>query len=173
MASNLDTDKRTVPDFESWESPETRIRWERGLAIVAGMIGVVLTFFFVMSVLPFAASDEPAPLTGQATVRASVQGTAAPAAQATPAAATQAAQANQGAALPGTSRAIPNVRRAPDLTAQIVRQLSQGQKVDVIGRSTDNQWLQILNPDNRAEKLWVSADMLDVSGDPKTLPEAR
>src|SRR5690349_21094466 len=108
MASNLEADKRSVPDFDSWESPETRIRWERGLAIVAGMIGVVLTFFFIMSVLPLSSSDDPTPVTGAATVRPAPAGTAAPAAaqaQATPAA----AAANQNGALSGTSRAIPNV----------------------------------------------------------------
>lgn len=173
MASNLDTGQRSVPDFESWESPETRIRWERGLAIVAAMIGVVLTFFFIMSVLPLSADKDEAPVTGQATVRpaATTAATPAPAAQATPAQPAPASVPTQG--FNATSRAVPNVRRGPGLDAAVVRQLSQGQRVNVVGRSTDNQWLQIVNPDNANERLWVSADMLDVSGDPRSLPEAR
>lgn len=172
MASNLDTGRRSVPDFESWESPETRIRWERGLAIVAAMIGVVLTFFIIMSVLPLSSDTDVAPVTGRATVQPAATAAAPAAAQATQAAATQPPSVpTQG--LNATSRAVPNVRRGPALDAAVVRQLSQGQRVNVVGRSTDNQWLQIVNPDNTNERLWVSADMLEVSGDVRSLPEAR
>lgn len=173
MASNLDSSRRAVPDFENWESPETRIRWERGLAIVAAMIGVVLTFFFIMSVLPLSSDSNEAPVTGRATVPPAATAAATPAAQATQAPAAPQAPSVPIQGLNATSRAVPNVRRGPGLDAAVVRQLSQGQRVNVVARSTDNQWLQIVNPDNPNERLWVSADMLDVSGDPRSLPEAR
>ncbi|MBI2761771.1 MAG: SH3 domain-containing protein [Chloroflexi bacterium] len=177
MASDLTTDRRTVPDFETWESPETRIRWERGLAIVAGMVGVVITFVLLWSLIPLSAEKDAKPITGQATPNSRAQAQPAAAGDAglqptTAPAATQAPPpAQQG--LAGVSRQFPNVRRGPAIDAQIVRNLSQGQKVDVVGRSPDNQWLQIVNPDNPRERLWVSADMLDVTGDPRTLPEVR
>jgi hypothetical protein len=170
VTNDLMSSRSRTPDFEHWESPETGVRWERGLAIVAGMIGVVLTFFLLLAVLPLSSEGDEKPVTGlQATTQPL---TAAAAAQAT-AAPPPPAPAAPEQKLSGVSRAVPNVRRQPSLTAQVVMNLRQGQKVDVVGRSADNQWLQILNPDRPSEKLWVSADMLDVTGDPRTLPEAR
>ena len=172
MARDLPSERSTAPDFEHWESPETHVRWERGLAIVAGMIGVVFTFFFLVSVLPLSPEQDDEEVRGlQPTVQAP-----APVAQATPpAAATPTPQAPPPAEqrVTATSRACPNVRRAPGLEAAIVTNLQQGQRVDVVGRSADNLWLQILNPTNSRERLWVSADMLDVTGDARTLPVAR
>lgn len=170
-----DTSTRTkAPEFDQWESPETHVRWERGLAIVAGMIAVVLTFFFLISVIPLSSGKDVEPIRGlQPTTAAQPADAAAQAAaQATPAAAPAVPPADQR--LTATSRAFPNVRRQPALDpANIVTNLKQGQKVDVVGRSADNQWLQILNPDNSRERLWVSADMLDVTGDMRTIQVVR
>lgn len=172
MAGDLLTPRRRIPDFEHWQSPETRVRWERGAALLAGMVGVVLTFLFLVAVLPLPGETESPPITGQA---------AAPATQPTAAGASPALQPSPAAApvsqgegrLAATSRAFPNVRRGPSLDAPIVGQLRPQQQVQVVGRSADGQWLQILNPSNVQERLWVSADMLEVTGDVRTLPEAR
>jgi hypothetical protein len=169
-------ERSRAPDFEHWESPETRVRWERGLAIVAGMIGVVLVFFMLLAALPISSGEgDDQPVRGSQGAQAQEQGSAdvaaatqAATAQATPAPAQASAQK-----LPATSRAVPNVRRQPSLSGPVVMNLRQGQQVDVVGRTPDNQWLQILNPERPAEKLWVSADMLDVTGDQRTLPEVR
>lgn len=172
MANELLTERPKAPDFDHWESPETRVRWERGLAIVAGMVGIVFTFFFLLAVLPLSPDHEAAPIRGaQQAVEPPAQAQDQPAAQ-PQAAATAAAQAPPPGEqrLSAVSRAFPNVRRGPALDAAVVRNLTQGQKVDVVARSNDNQWLQILNPDNSRERLWVSADMLDVTGDFRTLP---
>ncbi len=172
--------RRTVPDFSQWESPETRIRWERGLALIAGVIGVVFTFFFLYASIPLSpGKDEPA-VAGVATAAApagsgaQAQPPAAAAAglQATPAA-TPTPATGAELKLSATSRATPNVRRGPGIDQPIVMQLRPQQRVDAVGRSVDNQWLQILNPDNPTQRLWVSADMLDVTGDTRTLPEVR
>jgi hypothetical protein len=175
---NDSLDERShAPDFEHWESPETRVRWERGLAIVAGMIGVVLVFFMLLAALPISSGkDDDEPVRGSQGALAQGQASAdavVPTAEATPqATATPAPSSAQK--LPATSRAVPNVRRQPSLSGPVVMNLRQGQQVEVVGRTPDNQWLQILNPERPAEKLWVSADMLEVTGDwQRSLPEVR
>ena len=171
MTDDRMTGRSRAPDFETWESPETRVRWERGLAIVAGMIGVVLTFFLLLAMLPISAEkDEEAPLTG---AQATAPPDAAAAAQSSPA---SPAQPTATPATPKLSASAPeasNVRRQPSLNGQVVLTLRPGVRVDVIGRTPDSQWLQIIHPDRPTEKLWVSADRLEVSGDPRTLPEVR
>ncbi len=174
VARDLPSERSKAPDFEHWESPETHIRWERGLAIVAGMIGVVFTFFFLVSVLPLSPDNDTEEVRGlQPTVV--VGGPAVqPRATASPVAtATAQPPPPSEQRVSATSRAFPNVRRGPTLDAAIITNLQQGQRVDVVGRSADNLWLQILNPANSRERLWVSADMLDVTGDARSLPVAR
>lgn len=167
MTNELLSERSKAPDFEHWESPETHVRWERGLAIVAGMILVVLTFFLLLSTLPLSSQSESAPITG---IR-QVEQAQPPLPQDQPAASPTAQPAPDAEKrLSALSRAFPNVRKAPSLDAPIATNLKQGQRVDVVGRSTDHAWLQILNPDNSRERLWVSADMLEVTGDPRTLP---
>jgi hypothetical protein len=51
--------------------------------------------------------------------------------------------------------------------------LSQGQRVEVVGRSPDRQWFQIVLPTNARERGWVSQEFLGVEGDVNTLPEVR
>lgn len=175
MVNNSLDERSRAPDFAHWESPETRVRWERGLAIIAGMIGVVLTFFLLLAIIPLSpGTDDDQPVRGAREMAASGQATADPSLSAAgppPATAPPAAAPQK---LPATSRAVPNVRRQPSLSAQVVMNLRQGQQVEVVGRTPDNQWLQILNPERPAEKLWVSADMLEVTGDwQRILPEVR
>lgn len=169
MTNDLSSERSRVPEFYRWESPETRIRWERGLAIIAGMIGVVLVFFLLIAVIPLSAGSDRRPIAGLQSISA---GAAVVAPEPAAPAPTQ-APPPQEQRLTGVSRAAPNVRRGPGINAPILTNLRQGQRVEVTGRSTDNQWLQILHPENSREKVWVSADMLDVTGDARTLPEAR
>lgn len=171
MTNDLATRRKQAPDFKHWESPETKIRWERGIAMVAGMIAIVVAFFAIFANLPLNAKTTTTGIAGQVTATPRPSGPAA-SGPANPTASTPTPNPS-GAALAATSRAFPNVRRAPALGDNIVKNLSQGQKVDVVGRSTDGQWLQILDPDNRANRFWVSTDMLEVTGDPRTLPEVR
>lgn len=175
MVNDFVDERSQAPDFEHWESPETRVRWERGLAIVAGMIGVVLVFFMLLAAIPLSSGKEDSQgVRGSQGTQGQGQAQSQPADISAPTPApTAAPTAVPGQRLAATSRAVPNVRRQPSLSGPVVMNLRQGQQVDVVGRSPDNQWLQILNPDRPAEKLWVSADMLDVTGDPRTLPEVR
>lgn len=166
------TQGRRIPSFEEWESSETHIRWERGLAILAGIIGVALTFFLLYALLPLSPAEEETQLTGaQAPAPAQVQ--VAPAVAAEPAmpAATPAPAGD--AKLSATSRAFPNVRRGPSTDQPILTNLRQGQRVDLTGRSPDGLWLQIIVPDSPRDRAWVSTDMLDVAGDVRTLPDVR
>lgn len=166
MANELMPGRSRAPDFAHWQSPETRVRWERGLAIIAGMIGIVVTFFVLLVSLPISAGKPEVRPAGPAGAPTATPPLSAAAPTATP----------QVAATPKLSAIAPeasNVRRQPSLSGQIVTILRQGQRVDVVGRTPDSQWLQILLPERPAEKLWVSADRLDVTGDPRTLPEVR
>jgi hypothetical protein len=170
MARDLLDDPPAMPDFEHWQSPETRVRWERGLAIVAGMIGVVLVFFLLLSVLPIAPDEEDEPARG---ARVPPQATQSADAGASPGAAATQAPPPAEQRFAAVSRQFPNVRRRPSLDGEIVTTLRQGQRVEVIGRTADGQWLQIIHPENAQQRVWVSADMLEVTGDPRTLPVVR
>lgn len=169
MAQNIVSERPKAPDFEEWESPETHVRWARGLALIAGMIAIVITFIFLWSVIPLSSEKDSEAITGlqpTAAAPAVVEATAAAAAAAT----ALPSPPPQDQRLTAVSRAFPNVRQGPSLSAAVVSNLRQGQTVEVVGRSQDNLWLQILNPTNSRERLWVSADMLDVTGDARTLP---
>ena len=175
MAHELPSERPKAPDFEHWESPETHVRWERCLEIIAGMIAVVFTFFFLVSVLPLSPEQDNEEIRGlQPPIQAEAPAAQAPAPQPqSTSIATSQGPPPADQRVSATSRAFPNVRRAPTLDAAVVTNLQQGQRVEVVGRSADNLWLQILNPTNSRERLWVSVDMLDVTGDARALPVAR
>lgn len=151
---------------------ETYIHWDRGLAIVAGMIGIVLFFFLLIVALPIRESSGSEQLTGIAeapapTTAASTAPVAAPATAVAP------ATGPDQPRLPATARQFPFVRKGPGINWTAVMNLSQGQRVEVVGRSTDRQWFQIVLPTNARERGWVSQEFLAVEGDVNTLPEVR
>jgi ABC-type branched-subunit amino acid transport system substrate-binding protein len=83
-------------------------------------------------------------------------GTLAPTATATP----------QGVVATVT-RAIQNVRSGPGLNYDVIGQLRQNDQVQVIGASADLSWLVI---QFRGTQGWISAAIMDVFGDPNTVP---
>jgi hypothetical protein len=155
-----------------FRTPESYIHWDRGLAIVAGMIGIVLVFFLLLVALPIRESSGNEQLTGIAEAPAPT--TAATAAATTaPATAVAPATGPDQPRLPATTRQFPFVRRGPGINWTAVMNLQQGQRVEVVGRSPDRLWLQIVLPTNARERGWVSQEFLAVEGDINTLPEVR
>jgi uncharacterized protein YgiM (DUF1202 family) len=156
-------------------TPEMYTHWDRGLAIIAGMIGVVLLFFLLLIALPIRESESSEPITGTGAADEASQPTTAPAQPATnrPAAAAAPATGPDQPRLSATSRQNPYVRRGPGTNFTVVMNLQQGQQVDVIARSVDRQWFQIVLPNNARERGWVSQEFLTVEGDVNTLPEVR
>src|SRR5207237_809107 len=67
---------------------------------------------------------------------------------------------------------VPNVRSAPSTNNNPIGALAPNRQVEVIGRSPDNAWLQIIWDNNT--KAWVAADLMNVvSGDPNQVPIVR
>jgi hypothetical protein len=154
-----------------FRTPESYIHWDRGLAIVAGMIGIILLFVLLLTTLPIRRNADQTQLTGLAEAPAPTAQ-----AQASPSAAATAARAPTGPEQPrlaAIARQYPYVRRGAGTNFSIIMNLTQGQRVEVVGRSPDRQWYQIIRPDNASERAWVSAEFLAVEGDVNSLPEVR
>ncbi len=62
------------------------------------------------------------------------------------------------------------VRATPSTTAQVVDQLSKGDKAQVVGKNAAGDWLQILLPANPNARGWVLASFTDVSGPVESIP---
>ena len=155
-----------------FRTAESYIHWDRGLAIVAGMIGIILIFILLLTTLPIRRNSDREQLTGLAEAPAPT----AQAQQAQSGSASSAATPPTGPSQPrlaAIARQNPYVRRGPGTNYAIIMNLTQGQRVDVVGRSPDRQWYQIVRPDNTNERAWVSAEFLSVEGDFNSLPEVR
>ena len=168
----MHADPSTSGQSERFRSPESHIHWDRGLAIVAGMIGIVLIFVLLLVTLPIREESDDAQLTGLATQAAAAAPPAAPAATRAATAAPPATGPDQPR-LSATARQFPFVRRGPGINFAVIMNLQQGQRVEVVGRSVDRQWFQIVLPENPRERGWVSQELLAVEGDVNTLLEVR
>jgi|GEM_PF-2502514 len=171
MQHDLRAEKRAdATPAERFRTYESFIHWDRGFAIVAGMIGIVLVFVLLTVLIPLRAGGDDSAITGLATPPP------APAVQATPPPPAMAAPPATGPdqpRLPATSRQFPFVRRGPGLNFAVIMNLQQGQRVEVVGRSPDRQWVQIVLPESARDRGWVSLDLLAVEGDLNALPEVR
>jgi len=127
--------------------------------IVAAMLGIVLVFFVALSALQFGTKDVPT-IRGLVPVLAS--GT--PGAQAT---ATAASTGTPGQ-LTAVVHQFPNVHSSPGTDSQIIGNLQDGTTVNVIGRTSDAAWLQVMLPDGR--RGWSSASLLTVTGGVNNVP---
>ena len=61
-----------------------------------------------------------------------------------------------------------NLRQGPGLDQTIIDRLSQGEIVDVFGRSDNGEWLQVRTPSGVVG--WAAANWLEVSSPPEQLP---
>ncbi|MGE0539982.1 MAG: SH3 domain-containing protein [Dehalococcoidia bacterium] len=172
MQADHSSGSRPGKSRDRLRTSETYIHWDRGLAIVAGMIGIVLFFFLLMIALPIQEGSGREQITGIAEAPAPTTVTSsAPAAA--PATAVAPATGPDQPRLPAIARQFPFVRKGPGINWTAVMNLTQGQRVEVVGRSPDRQWFQIVLPTNARERGWVSQEFLAVDGDVNTLPEVR
>ncbi|GEM_PF-3196476 len=175
---------RTRPQREQRLMFEASTHWARGLWIIVGMVGTVIAFLVILQVLPKPGDGNPLDaLTNSNTgtqanatlAVAGATGTAVALATVTPNASPGPSSAGTpGAKFVGVSRSgsAPNVRSAPSTNNQPVGQLAPGRQVEVIGRSADNAWWQIVWDNN--QKVWVAADLMGLlSGDAGQLPIVR
>ncbi len=178
--------RRTLPDHEKGLMFEATTHWGRGLAIVLGMVGTVLVFLVLLTLLPKPGSGNPLDslansVSGSNSVAVTpvLAGSAA-----TPAVALATAPikvASPGAAGTGTptpkfvavpSSGAPYVRSAASTNNNPLGNLAPSRQVEVIGRSQDNAWLQIIWDNNT--KAWVAQDLLRIIvGDAGQIPVVR
>ncbi len=69
----------------------------------------------------------------------------------------------------GTTTRIAAVRQAPGARTPVLGTLDVGNDVVIDGRSTDSKWYRVIFPPDSELHGWVSADLLEVVGDPSTL----
>lgn len=65
------------------------------------------------------------------------------------------------------TRSVQNVRTGPSTQYDVLGQLRQGETAQVIGGSVDLQWVVI---NFRGQNGWLSRDILDLSGDTRSIP---
>jgi hypothetical protein len=175
---------RARPPRQSRLMSESSIHWGRALAILIGMVGVVVVFLVVLTLLPQPGNGNPlnsltdlfntnnnsaaSPVAGTAVAGAAQPGGTAPSLSTVGATVVVTGTPMAGfVAVPMTG--APNVRSAPSTNNNPLGNLQPGRQVTVLGRSADKAWLQIVW-DNNA-KAWVAADLMRfIAGDPTKLP---
>ncbi len=70
----------------------------------------------------------------------------------------------------GTAKDNLNVRAAPSTSGAILDKLTKGATVQIVGRTAGNDWLQIALPKDPNQRVWVSAQFVDVAGALDTVP---
>lgn len=86
----------------------------------------------------------------------------------TPTGATEAASPSAGA-LTGEVIATANVRSGPDERYPVLGTVRNGASLEVVGRSEDEQWLQVVYPPRSGLHGWLDATFLRLNGDPTRL----
>jgi len=174
---------RTRPQREQRLMFEATTHWARGLWIIVGMVATVIAFLVILQVLPRPGDGNPIDALTNSNTNAPANATLAKAGAGTAVAlATVTAAASPGPAGTGTpapqfvgvprAGSAPNVRPAPSTNNNPVGQLAPGRQVEVIGRSADNAWWQIVWDNN--QKAWVAADLMTLSsGNAAQLPVVR
>jgi SH3 domain-containing protein/CARDB protein len=69
----------------------------------------------------------------------------------------------------GTTNRIAAVRQAPGARTPVLGTLDVGNDVVIDGRSSDTKWYRVIFPPDSELHGWISAEFLDVVGDPSTL----
>lgn len=140
---------------------EEQVHWARGVLIVGCMLGVVLLFLVVWSLLQYGTKDAPeirglAPIAASGTAGSAGQATATAAAAATP------------TPITATARQSPYVRSGPGTNYEIIGSLQEGSSVPVIGRTPDGSWLQVMLPNG--QRGWSGSGLLTVAGGVTSIP---
>ena len=69
----------------------------------------------------------------------------------------------------GTTNRVAAVRQAPGPRTPVLGTLDINNDVVIDGRSADSKWLRVIFPPDSELHGWISADSLDLVGDPATL----
>ncbi|MHB8575983.1 MAG: SH3 domain-containing protein [Dehalococcoidia bacterium] len=177
--------QRALPRHEQRLMFEGNTHWGRGLAIILGMVGTVIVFLVILTLLPRPGNGNPfdsitnslgsssgiaTPVVGIAPPGGAAQAGTLPTVAPKPAAAGPGGTGTPGAKWLAVARSgVPNVRSAPSTNNNPIGNLSPSRQVEVIGRSPDNAWLQIVWDNN--QKAWVARDLMTiVSGDAAQIP---
>lgn len=176
--------RRPVPQHEQRLMHEASVHWGRGLAILLGMAATVIAFLVILTVLPRPGDGNPLDsLTGLSNTISGGNSTPVASGAGATAAALQtvAARATPGPSSTGTPtpkwvgvprQGAPNVRGAPSTNNNPIGTLAPGRQVEVIGKSADNAWLQIVWDNN--QKAWVAQDLMTITtGDATQIPVVR
>jgi hypothetical protein len=176
--------RRSLPEHEQGLMFEATTHWGRGLAIVLGIIGTILVFLVLLTLLPKPGSGNPleslansfgsntsavTPVIGTAATPAVALATA-PIKVASPGASGTGTPTPKFVAVPATG--APNVRSAANTNNNPIGNLAPNRQVEVIGRSPDNAWLQIIWDNNT--KAWVAQELMHIIvGDASQIPVVR
>jgi hypothetical protein len=176
--------QRPLPQHEQRLMFEASVHWGRGLAILLGMAAIVVAFLVILTVLPKPGDGNPIDsLTGLSNTLSGTNSTPVAGGVAATSAALQtvAARPAPGPSSTGTPtpkwvgvarQGAPNVRSAPSTNNNPIGNLAPGRQVEVIGKSADNAWLQIVWDNN--QKAWVAQDLMAITtGDPTQIPVVR
>lgn len=71
--------------------------------------------------------------------------------------------------LTGKAKSTVNVRSDPGNAFQALGVLRKGAEVEIVAKSEDGEWLQIVYPSGSSLRGWVLAESLEVTGDLSTL----
>lgn len=74
--------------------------------------------------------------------------------------------------LTGKAKSTINVRSDPGNEFQALGTLRKDSEVEIVAKSEDGEWLQIVYPQRSRLRGWVPADSLEISGDPSVLAVA-
>ncbi len=73
-------------------------------------------------------------------------------------------------ALAGTATGNGNVYEEPDSESSLIGSLTDGDELEVVGRTEESDWLEIIFPPGGDATGWVEADFVTVEGDVTELP---
>jgi Bacterial SH3 domain len=174
--------QRPLPEHEQRMMFEASTHWGRGLAIILGMIATVIVFLVVLTVIPKPGSGNPLDaLTSSNTISGTP--TLVAASGATPPVGLATVGGVRGSPSPGSAgtpgprwvAVAPrgaNVRRAANTNNDPIGVLAPGRSTEIIGRSPDNAWMQIVWDNN--QKAWVAQELLQITqGDANQIPIIR
>jgi uncharacterized protein YgiM (DUF1202 family) len=135
------------------------------LALVLGMMATVVTFFGVLRLL-----DVPATPRSSAAVE-TTQETATAAAASSEGSPTQSPSSSpSGTGVFATANAYPNVHSNFGLTSPIIGNLTLGDRVEVVGRTSDGVWLAIRFAKAPNGVGWVSTNLMNLDSPIDAIP---
>jgi len=75
-----------------------------------------------------------------------------------------------GAPWAAITAGVLNVRKGPGTNYPVIGQLQQNDVVEIVGKSADSSWLQIVYPTGTIGRGWISVSYAQVRGSPAFIP---